>query len=44
MGSYYYLANDVIGPHAEEVKGQFSSYGLCADEYQVKTVFLLRHF
>jgi len=44
MGSYYYLANDVTGPHAEEVKGQFSSYGLCADEYQVKNGLFIAPF
>ena len=34
MGSYYYLANDVTGPNAAAVRKQFSSYGLCADEFQ----------
>ena len=34
MGSYYFLANDVTGPTAGAVKQRFSSYGLCADEFQ----------
>ena len=34
MGAYYYLAHDVTGPNAAAVKRKFSSYGLCADEYQ----------
>ena len=32
MGSYYYLANDPRVPAG--VRKQFSSYGLCADEFQ----------
>ena len=34
MGAYYFLAHDVTGPRAAAVKKQFSSYGLCADEYE----------
>ena len=34
MGAYYFLAHDVTGPNAAAVKHKFSSYGLCADEYQ----------
>lgn len=32
MGSYYYLANDPAVPTS--IREQFSSYGLCADEFQ----------
>ena len=34
MGAYYFLAHNVTGPNSASVKHRFSSYGLCADEFQ----------